>query len=561
MPVLPKTVVSGLLSGVSLTNSRSMTFGAINIILIGSIRRAGTSFVIHKSSNAVANSLLSEYRGDYVAIWADETAEYVFVSPDSQNEIYWRRKDDRNTVISSSAIDISTLNTTIDTKIICAFATLTSAETTASAFSDVSRIPVGCLMIAKDSVEVSRVWPIFEPIQRLSVDDFIHHAQHFLACEIRAISASAGGRLGLLLSGGMDSSIIAYAIEVAGVEREKITAFTMYDPRYAAGDERVPAREVASLVGLKLREVSLAEFGAFSRNRTPKVAGSVPSRITLSSAYMSIDDELNGAPFLTGQGGDNIFHEILDVQKIAAMKLGLWNTVRAIVAHSGRYKVGLIRSALNVLRATWCGDRSPVPGTHAWIQSEAVNAVELDIKSASGRATRDLLYMQQLISANNSAYSSTEIAPLLTQGFVELTFCLDDSAHISDVKRPVERKLLTNMGQRHRLSAGKGFVTASVASSIIGSKNKLRDVLAHGQVNQLTKGGADFWAKAFDRLAAGDITATAPIAQALEAEFFMQQCSEALGKRRLAAAARNRVEGTAATALNQSEPIPKPELR
>lgn len=131
-----------------------------------------------------------------------------------------------------------------------------------------------------------------------------------------AAQASLHQRSVLLLSGGLDSSILAASLSDAGHE---VTGLTMVT-HASGGDERDYARIVAQHCGLPLREirreVSAIDIGRSAAAELPYPIERSFSQATTAAAD-TIAEAINATAVFHGGGGDNVFCSLQSAAPVA----------------------------------------------------------------------------------------------------------------------------------------------------------------------------------------------------------------------------------------------------
>lgn len=110
--------------------------------------------------------------------------------------------------------------------------------------------PASCLTVSRDGLEISRYWsPRFTPAVG-STRQAVNTTRSLLVKTIEHQLGPPGGKIGLLLSGGVDSSMIAAVTTARGIE---LTTYTVgFD---GIEDEREKARAVAGHFRTRHREI------------------------------------------------------------------------------------------------------------------------------------------------------------------------------------------------------------------------------------------------------------------------------------------------------------------
>lgn len=133
----------------------------------------------------------------------------------------------------------------------------------------------------------------------------------------------------LLLSGGLDSSIVAASLAAAGRD---CTALNMVT-HASGGDERAHARRVAEHCGFPLVEV-VREASAVDVTRSLSADRPYPSESSFaqatSAAAMAIAHDSNATAILDGGGGDNIFCSLTSAAPLTDLLRHLHSSARIV---------------------------------------------------------------------------------------------------------------------------------------------------------------------------------------------------------------------------------------
>jgi asparagine synthase (glutamine-hydrolysing) len=214
-------------------------------------------------------------------------------------------------------------------------------------------------------------WTFANHTQCLTRDE---HVERIARTVTNSVATLAGhwGRPVLLLSGGLDSSILAATL--AGRDADLLTLYTR-DP---IGDERAYAAQVAEHLGKPLIE-ALREVSEIHPLRS--AAGGLPwpaRRLFEQETTRQIDIAAaahGAAALMTGGGGDNVFCALQSAAPVADRLLvegpgpGMLATAREISALASAPMPTVLRSAL--AKAMPWARRSIARPDHAYLSEEA----------------------------------------------------------------------------------------------------------------------------------------------------------------------------------------------
>jgi len=167
----------------------------------------------------------------------------------------------------------------------------------------------------------SRIEPLWSPWQFASPRDDLPSEQMAARVRREAVAcvtarASSFERVLLLLSGGLDSSIVAAGLAKGGYPFDLVTMTT----RDALGDEREYARLVAEAVRRPLhqalREVARIDPRRSTAVRLPRPAGRLFEQETAWISH-EIAARTGAQAIMTGGGGDNVFCSLQSAAPVA----------------------------------------------------------------------------------------------------------------------------------------------------------------------------------------------------------------------------------------------------
>ncbi|WP_139150050.1 asparagine synthetase B family protein [Sphingobium yanoikuyae] len=214
-------------------------------------------------------------------------------------------------------------------------------------------------------------WSFTDHARCLTRDE---HVERILRAVTNSVATLAGhwGRPVLLLSGGLDSSILA-----ATLARHDADLLTLYT-RDPIGDERAYAAQVAHHIGKPLIE-ALREVSEIQPLRSAAAGLPWPARRLFEQETMRQVDIAaaahGAAALMTGGGGDNVFCALQSAAPVADRLLvegpgpGMLGTAREISALASVPMPTVLRSAL--ARAMPWARRSVARPDHAYLSEEA----------------------------------------------------------------------------------------------------------------------------------------------------------------------------------------------
>jgi asparagine synthase (glutamine-hydrolysing) len=165
------------------------------------------------------------------------------------------------------------------------------------------------LSVMRDKRQVEALWSPWTFVERgRQIDDAEDAARRVRAAALECVAARASdyGRTALMLSGGLDSSVVAACLSRAG---RRFDALTLVTPE-ATGDERDYARRTSEAVGAALteayRDVSRIDIGYSGARHLPRPTVRTFSQESNRLA-LELVRETGASAIFNGAGGDNIF--------------------------------------------------------------------------------------------------------------------------------------------------------------------------------------------------------------------------------------------------------------
>jgi asparagine synthase (glutamine-hydrolysing) len=181
-----------------------------------------------------------------------------------------------------------------------------------TSFRDVQRLPPAhCLTFGSNGLKIRQYWspPTNGRIRYARADHYIEHFQALL--QEAVADRLRTGRVGILLSGGLDSSAVAaVAKEVSGPSGQprKIFGYTSVYESLIPDEEGLYAREVGKFLGIPIKFQALDEVELFQGWDEPESSLPEPLDNPLSAGFFescrSISPDCR--VLLSGEGADNL---------------------------------------------------------------------------------------------------------------------------------------------------------------------------------------------------------------------------------------------------------------
>lgn len=313
-----------------------------------------------------------------------------------------------------------------------------------------------------------------------------------------AAQASLHQRSVLLLSGGLDSSILAASLREAGHDATGLTMVT----RAAGGDERDYARIVAQHCAIPLREihreVTAIEIGGSAAAELPYPTERSFSQATTAAAD-AIAEVINATAIFHGGGGDNVFCSlqsaapVADLVRVRGVTRDLLPLTRQIAIFAQATPTAVVAQALRRLvqrarryrLATTIGLLSPVciemsraSLGHAWLDAPR--------SALPGSVSRIgiLLEALSLVQSPSPLARPPRRALLLAQPIVEA--CLRVPSWLwfeRGRNRAVARRAFsTVLPDTIAWRSSKGAMDSFVAEIFEANRNKIAEMLLDGRL-------------------------------------------------------------------------------
>ena len=217
-------------------------------------------------------------------------------------------------------------------------------DETHSIYRDIHKLPPATILEFTDGkVSTRRYWeaprPALEPVR---FENSVERTQELLLNAVRQ-RLEADVPVGALLSGGVDSALVCWAINALGAD---ITAFTVGTPG-ASSDETSDALQTAREIGIRHEVLPMREVDS---SIVQELVDAYPEPFACSSALgmLSVSravSQSSAKVLLTGDGGDDVFlgygrhlmmHRIGRVSRfIPGVGTAAWRAMRGVIPHRG----------------------------------------------------------------------------------------------------------------------------------------------------------------------------------------------------------------------------------
>jgi len=296
--------------------------------IVGSLFRRGeatplTGATLRTSSGTVsaAGELTREHWGDYVAFGTSRDGRYALRAPFGSLPCYWQEAFD-HVVLASSVRLLGAFGgpaPDVDWHAVGQFLAATDLRNGRTCLRGVKELGGGeAIEVADRGIRLERYWSPWPWVDRAQA---FHNRDAAAEALARAIDTAVASRLPvdvpavLLLSGGLDSSVVAAALASNG---RRFTCLTMVVAD-AQGDERDHARAVARHLDVPLVEVvrdpRQVDLTRPLARGLPRPTGAQFRQATFAAAD-DLARETGSALVIDGGGGDNMFCSLQSVAPV-----------------------------------------------------------------------------------------------------------------------------------------------------------------------------------------------------------------------------------------------------
>ena len=213
-------------------------------------------------------------------------------------------------------------------------------------YRDARKVPAASIVTWRDgTLSITQYWsPKPQSFERVSFDEALEETER-LFLEAVALRLQADVPVGVLLSSGIDSSLVCWAVAKLGAD---ITAFTVGVPD-DPWDETAGARATAEAIGIAHRVLPMAELSISALGElTAAYAEPFACASALGMLGVSRAVKEEATVLLTGDGGDDVFlgyprhrHLLLAQQIARLLPQGtntLWPAIRRGIPSSGPFR-------------------------------------------------------------------------------------------------------------------------------------------------------------------------------------------------------------------------------
>ena len=298
----------------------------------------------------------------------------------------------------------------------------------------------------------------------------------------------------LMLSGGMDSSILAAALVGAGVQVEALTLVT----RDALGDERDYARAVCDHLGIVLherqRDVERIDINWSSAAGLPRPSGRFMWQESLRHSH-GLARETDAQAIFNGGGGDQVFcslhssNPVADALRTFGLGKMAWR-MAGILSEITQVPVATIMA--DGIRRAWLGKRSSgTPSDINMLCGPLTDPENDDPRPRPGKFLPGQEAHARMIGAGQSYVETLDprspspiIAPLLSQPLVETCLRMPSWLWFGEgLNRYVARQAFASeLPERVIFRHSKGTPDSFTAEIFETWRLQIRELLAEGEL-------------------------------------------------------------------------------
>jgi asparagine synthase (glutamine-hydrolysing) len=347
--------------------------------------RTDTEVLIHGYRAWGMDALLSRLRGMYaIGLW-DDRVRTLFLVRDrlGVKPLYYAEHDGQLAFASTArALRLSGLAGEIDPVAMAEYLEFGYVTDARSIYRGIRKVPAATVLAWRDGrMEAREYWRPPAISFRGTFDDAVDESRRLLLQAVKR-RLQADVPVGALLSGGIDSSLVCWAIREL---RGDITAFTVGTPGDPV-DESEDARRTARELGLRHELLSFAGADIPDAEELvdaygePFACGSALGMLRLSKAVKA-----SATVLLVGDGGDDVFlgypeyRTFLQAERLArtipAAAARLWRRSRGVIP-----RVGILRRGRHFLdyATGGLGAVTRARDSFTWLQRAGIAGERLD---------------------------------------------------------------------------------------------------------------------------------------------------------------------------------------
>jgi asparagine synthase (glutamine-hydrolysing) len=391
---------------------------------------------------AWGEACVEHLRGDFAfAIW-DARRKVLFCARDHFGVKPFYYAEIGGTVVFSNTLECVRLHPEIsgelnDSAIADFLLFGLNCDEATTAFRDIHRLPPAhYLSISGDGIRLERYWhvPTDGRIRYRRPQDYIEHFQSLMQSAVADRMRTS--RVGIWLSGGMDSSSIAATARELSAKlgaTADLRAYTVVYDSLIPDREREYAREVARFLGIDLRCFAMDGYRLFDRWKEPEFTVPEPVddpfAVALFDHYHAVAADCR--VMLSGSGGDELMYFQMWPYTRDLLRNRNWRSLLRDLPHFLRLRKFPSRGIHSRMRKLF-GLDSSVPAFPSWIASELKERFGLE-ERWNEQAGQSSAWQHPIVPKAHASLASSRWSALfehadpgLTQAAVEVRYPLLD---------------------------------------------------------------------------------------------------------------------------------------
>ena len=478
--------------------------------------RCDTEVLVEGYLNWGIEGLVARLRGMFAfAVW-DNRRETLFLVRDrlGVKPLLYRAADGRITFASTlPAVQAAGVTTDIDPLAVLEFLEFGYVTDQRAILEGIQKVPAGAILEWRHgSLRQWHYWtlPRVDPALRISFEEAVERTEQLLLEAVR-LRLFADVPLGVLLSGGIDSSLICWAVAKLNADLKAFTVSTPGDPC----DESAEARRTANLLGIPHEIIPLSSQEPPSTDELISAYGE-PFACSSALAMLKVSRAVKPkvTVLLTGDGGDDVFlgypfhRHLWMAQRVANALPGpvarCWPQVRPLFDACGflrrpkhflDYATGGLGAATRVHDGLPYYQRWNILGDRLRALPFAQRAIPLSLESAR-RLLPDILDYEQKttfvgefmtkVDGATMRYALEARSPLLDQALWEFAASLPFSIrlHGGCLKAILRELVRKNISPRLANLKKSGFTIPVERWFATRWRDLLEDTLRHSRLEQ-----------------------------------------------------------------------------
>jgi asparagine synthase (glutamine-hydrolysing) len=257
-----------------------------------------------------------------------------------------------------------------------------NCDNSTTTFRQIHRLPPAhSLSASAGGIQLTRYWsaPTDGRIRYDRAEDYVEHFRTLLREAIA--DRLRTDRIGILLSGGLDSSsVAAVACELSAHSRgaRELCAYTTVHDSMIPDGDRIHARQVAEFLKIPIRFVTVDHLHPFARWNDPEVYWPEPVEdpyfAGLFEQFGVVAADCRVA--LSGEGSDNLMHFQIWPYVLDLLRKGNWRRAATVVPSYLRQRRSLLPAVRRRVQELFSNEAT-VPEFPRWLAADFVRRLDL----------------------------------------------------------------------------------------------------------------------------------------------------------------------------------------